>query len=753
MLPAMNETLTRRALEWLIRVRWGLLALALILGAVGTYVGSGLTMDRSLERMFAPDDPLLPAYQKLQKAFGKHQIVLAIYRDEQLDEAEGLARVNELAQRARSIPGVVSVVSMHDVPGLVGNGGTEINDNKRAELLVDVFAGYTHNAELDAAGVVCLLDQSSSAAVPTRETLAELHKLVDDLPGGALVGEPVMIGEAFDLLEADGRRLNTWCLGLLLATFFVCFRQIRWIVLPLMLVQITLAMTRGLLVLFNLQLSMVSSMLAAIVTVVGIAAIVHVIVRYRDERSSGHTPQEAFIRAGEVIVAPLFFACLTDALGFAALMVSNVKPVVDFGLMMALGSALVFVVIAMITPAIVLFGNDRLDEANSEESPRLQLWLHSLYEWSSRRAKTLGLIAVLITVVTVIGSMRLEQETDFTRNFREDSQLVTGYQFVDRDFGGAGVWDILIPAPAKIDKDFVIEITNFEQELQEKAPGLTKAMSLADMLDAGSGGLENVSFGADMALQMGLRLVRGRLPDFIGTIHNATAPDEERYVRIMLRAPEQLEATAKARLIDQVQSVTAETYPDAHVTGYYVLLTNLIESLLRDQWTTFAVSSLGVLLVMVVAFRSFPLALVTLIPNILPVFWLFGVMGWLGLKINMGAAMIAAVSVGLSVDGSIHYVMSYQRLRRLGLSIDESLQAVQGSVGRSAVLATLALMVGFSTLMVSEFVPTVYFGSLVTLTMIGGLVGNIVALPLLIKVVEKEKIESASVPLGHGGCR
>jgi uncharacterized protein len=741
----MTETLTRRALEWLIRARWGLLALALILGAAGGYIGSGLTMDRSLERMFALDDPLLPAYQKLQKAFGKHQIVLAIYRDSQLGEAEGLARVNELAQAAKKLPGVVSVVSIHDIPGLVGNGGTELNDNKRAELLIEVFAGYTHNTDLDAAGIVCLLDQSSSASVPTRQTLAELHKLVDPLPGGALVGEPVMIGEAFDLLEADGRRLNTWCLGLLLATIFICFRQLRWIVLPLVLVQVTLAMTRGLLVLLNVQLSMVSSMLAAIVTVVGVAAVMHVIVRYRDERLSGRPPRAAFIRAGEVIAAPLFFACLTDALGFAALMTSSVKPVVDFGLMMALGSGLVFVVIAMVAPAIVLFGNDRLEESSDIESPRLQSWLHRLYEWSSRRARTLGLLAVLITVATVIGSMRLEQETDFTRNFREDSQLVTGYQFVDREFGGAGVWDILVPARAMIDKKFVLEITEFERKLRETAPALTKAMSLADMLDAGSGGIKSVPFGADMALRAGLGLVRGRLPDFIGTIYNGEAEDGDRYLRIMLRAPEQLEAAAKARLIDQVSEITAEVYPEAHVTGYYVLLTNLIESLLRDQWTTFAVSSLGVLLVMVIAFRSFPLALMTLIPNILPVFWLFGTMGWLGLKINMGAAMIAAVSVGLSVDGSIHYVMSYRRLRRNGLSVDEALQAVQGSVGRAAVLATLALMVGFSTLCVSEFIPTVYFGSLVTLTMIGGLVGNVVALPLLIKVVEKEEVHDAVV--------
>jgi predicted RND superfamily exporter protein len=137
------------------------------------------------------------------------------------------------------------------------------------------------------------------------------------------------------------------------------------------------------------------------------------------------------------------------------------------------------------------------------------------------------------------------------------------------------------------------------------------------------------------------------------------------------------------------------------------------------------------------AFRSLPLAVATLIPNILPVFWLFGVMGWLGLKINMGAAMIAAVSVGLSVDGSIHYVMSYLRLKRQGLSRDQALLDVQSSVGRAAVLATLALMVGFSTLCFSEFIPTVYFGTLVSLTMIGGLVGNLVALPLLLRVVEK----------------
>ncbi len=733
----MPTNLTHRALHWLIDQRWWLLALAILLGGVGAYVGRDLQMDRSLERMFAPNDPLLAPYQELQGAFGQHQLVLAIYRDAELATPAGLARVNELAQAARAIPGVVSVVSMHDVPGLLDNEGTAIKNNNRGKKLQAVFASYTHNESLDAAGVVCLLEKESTAQRPTRETLAELRELMKPLPGGALVGEPVLIGEAFDLLEADGRRLNTWCLGLLLLTIYICFRQLRWIVLPLILVQVSLALTRATLVLLDVQLSMVSSMLAAIVTVVGISAVVHFIVQFRDEQARGLTPRKAFERTTRELAAPVFFSCLTDALGFAALTVSSVKPVSDFGLMMAIACLMVIVAMLLTVPGIILWPGNKLVRSTAAEDTRLHNHLNIVYDWSCRHARLLAIGSLLITIVAAIGNGRLVQDTDFTHNFRQDSDLVRGYKFVDRDFGGAGVWDILLPAPRRIDKKFIVEVLEFEDQLREQASGLTQVTSLADMLDAGSGGLRQVSFGGEMAVRGGLSLMRARLPEFVAAIYNPQTSDNKQYFRIMLRASERLDSTKKAELVAQVKAITAARYPEAEVTGYYVLLTHLIESLLRDQWTTFAVATVGILLVMTLAFKSLPLALVSLIPNAFPIFWLFGAMGWLGLQINMGAAMIAAASLGMSVEGSIHYVMSYQRLRREGESRDAALRDVHSSVGRAAVLATLALMVGFSTLCVSEFIPTVYFGALVSLTMIGGLVGNLVALPLLIRTVER----------------
>ena len=170
----------------------------------------------------------------------------------------------------------------------------------------------------------------------------------------------------------------------------------------------------------------------------------------------------------------------------------------------------------------------------------------------------------------------------------------------------------------------------------------------------------------------------------------------------------------------------------AQVTGSYVLLTNLITSVSRDQWTCFAVATLGVGVMMALAFRSPLLALIALIPNVLPILGVLARWATWVCAVNMGAAMIAAVSMGLSVDSSIHYITAFRRACAGGLGVTQALDEVQKSVGRAAVYSTIALIVGFLALTTSQFVPTIYFGSLVSLAMLGGLLGNIVILPLLL---------------------
>jgi predicted RND superfamily exporter protein len=158
-----------------------------------------------------------------------------------------------------------------------------------------------------------------------------------------------------------------------------------------------------------------------------------------------------------------------------------------------------------------------------------------------------------------------------------------------------------------------------------------------------------------------------------------------------------------------------------------------------DQWLAFAVATFGIAIAMACALRDMRLATIGLIPAILPNLVVLGVLGWSGTAVNLGAAMIAAVSMGLGVDSSLHYLIRYQRERKGGRTLREALQVSQGETGLAVLMATLALVVGFASMALSEFLPTVAFGTLAAWTMLGGLIGNLCILPALVSLVEREK--------------
>ncbi len=355
-------------------------------------------------------------------------------------------------------------------------------------------------------------------------------------------------------------------------------------------------------------------------------------------------------------------------------------------------------------------------------------------------------LLVLLLIASLAGLLQLEIETDFTKNFRRESPIVKSYAFIEENLGGAGVWDVLVPAPANLDNDYLQRVRTLEQQLRgiviendqgQEVVGLTKVLSLVDGIDAATVN----PLLARISPELKARGMEVTMPHFVAALrtrdNTAGAPN---YLRIMLRAREQQSASEKSQLIEKVALAARQHFPAtaeqpaAEVTGFYVLLTNLITSVLRDQWTCFAVATLGVGIMMTLAFRSILLALIALVPNVLPILAVLGAMGWLGVRVNMGAAMIAAVSMGLSVDSSIHYITSFRRARTAGRSVSDALEDVQQSVGRAVVYSTIALIVGFLALCTSQFVPTIYFGSLVSLAMLGGLFGNLVILPLLLHI-------------------
>ncbi|MCA9120244.1 MAG: MMPL family transporter [Planctomycetaceae bacterium] len=706
--------------------------------------------------MFSASDPLLPPYQLLKDTFGGNEVVLAVYVDSDLlnPDRSGLKRLIAIAERCQGVPGVNAVLSL-DRP--IGESVVD-PENPLASRTQLLFENYTHGRDGHTVAVVCLLDPESEASITRRETIDHLQAIIRDLPDGLpagwLAGEPVMVADGLRYVEEDGQRLGIWSTILLSTVILLFFRSIRWVVIPLMVVQWALLLTKATLVVSGLRLSLVSSMLAAIITVVGIATVVHLIVCFREARLAGLAPREALLRSGNLLAAPILWAIMTDAVGFGALLAANVGPIQDFGQMMAIGSLFVLAGVALIVPAVALAGGFDTNPKQAWGEAKLSTELTRIPELASRHpVLTVGTI-LLVIGFGVTGTVRLRVETDFTKNFRSGSPIVNAYEFVEQHLGGAGVLDVLLPAPGTLDWDYLQKAQHLEQRLRtevvasdeagQPVPGLTKVISLSDAVLASSVvDLRKVRLRAIRASLVGASLagMQSRIPAFYAALYGEEPATDQHYFRIMLRARERQDAAQKQSIIAQVRRITLEEFPpkerspSAEVTGFYVLLTNLIESMIRDQWVTFAVAAGGIFLMMSIVFRNPLYAAIAMVPNTLPILLVLGVMGWLELRINMGAAMIAAVSMGLSVDSSIHYLTSFRRARHQGKSVAESLAEVQRTVGLAVVFSTFALIAGFSILGTSEFVPTIYFGVLVSLSMLGGLIGNLLLLPLMLRAI------------------
>ena len=764
----------------MIRWRWVWFSLSMFMLALAWPASQRLTFDRSLQSMFAAEDPTRTDFELLQSKFGISDLIVFAYRDKELwaSDGSGLERLLRIRERIEATPGVAVAMDLSKIDQMLGQldqpltmFGPLLGQSKKHVLLdhrkaiansfKTIFEGQTHSRDGALVAIACLLKPTKQSEITTRETLLKLRTIADSLSDqaadkGMLVGQPVMVEEGFDEIEQDGRRLSvvsTICLALLI---LIGFRSLRWAIVSIAVVQWSLIVTRGLLAWFAWDLTMVSSMLASIVTVIGVATTMHWMLGYQRAMKSGAEPAEALRQSMMHLWRPIAWACITDAIGFASLAFAKVGPVQDYGWMMAMGSLVVLVGIFMLVPTLALLPvaprqfakplglSFALSPIPGDEP--LRGCLLCILRWVTARPFFVSIAAILVCVVAGWGALRLKVETDFIKNFRSDAPLVVAYRAVEAELGGAGVWDVVVPAPKVLTQVYLDQVAELEKSLMAlNVPGsdpgeplrLTKVMSFADADKA-----------AQLSTSLGLLTIEGRLlgmKQVMGSFVSTLVTDFEgnaRYLRIMLRSREQAEATQKEQLIAEVRRTVDDAVRSdawgtggnrtATVSGYYVLLSQLVSSVVADQWRCFAVATFGIWIAMSIALRAPWLALLAILPNALPSLCILGWLGWTDTRVNLGAAMIAAVSMGLSVDSSLHYLIRFQRERALGRSRGNAMSEAQSETGMAILLSTIALVLGFGSLSTSHFLPTVVFGTTASISMLGGLACNLVVLPALV---------------------
>lgn len=728
--PATPHVLYRLACL-LIRWRSALLCLAIGLTVLAIPVAERLRLNESVESFFTDDDPLIVSYRDSKEWFGGDEFVMLAYPH---DDACSKEHLDELE---------AFVGALNDVPGVQPESTQSLESFLRPELgrsvvmrvLTRAFARINQERILEfgenvvisgdalTTCIVLRLVPEEAATVSRSETFGEIRRLAAEHdPPAAVTGEPIQVHDMFRYVEQDSAILSWASSGLLLLMILLLFRAIRWIVLPLIVVHVTLIWTKAALVLMGVESSMVSTMLTSLLTIIGLATVMHVTVLYRERRNT-RDRFDAFRETLIVLGPPTFWTCVTTAIGFGALMSSQISPVQSFALMMVVGTMLVLVTSMAILPGGALIGRLGADPRHTPAERKLLSGLDRI-SFALEGRPRLWLAAMLcLMAATGAGLFRLRVETDFSKNFRESTPTVQSLRFFERHLGGVGTWEVNFPAPEELNEESLQPVRELAAALREiKLPDgtrLTKVISIADGIDFAPG--RNINQKLER-----LALIQ---PEFAASLYDPNSGK----MRITLRSLEQQPAEVKLRLIDEVTRVSREYYPEAQTTGLYVLLANLISSLVEDQIVSFALAAIGVFLCMSLAFRSVWIGLISMFPNVFPLLLVIGGMGWTGLPINLGTAMIASVSMGLTVDSSIHYISGYLRAREEGASHHEAVRGTHSSVGRTLVFAYLVLVIGFLVLTLSNFIPLVYFGALVSLSMIGGLLGDLVLLPLLLK--------------------
>jgi predicted RND superfamily exporter protein len=781
--PNDSETgLLGRLADWLIRWKGTLLLVALAATLAAIPVAARLRLDERIESFFAVDDPLLLAYQDSKAWFKGDEFVLVAYEVPQpegesddsaagqvetgSDEAGGegltgieqavanttsnehLTKLKEFAAQLSAVPGIVPE-STQTLEGLLHPrfGTTPID-----RILARIYARMNQDAILDfgehllistdrkTVEIILRLAPETETGPSRRETYRRIRELAAAHdPPAAVAGEPIQVHDMFRYVEQDSRLLGWVSTLLLLVLILVLFRSLRWVALPLLVVHVTLVWTKAVLAASGLRLSMVSSMLTSLVTIIGVATVMHVTLVFRDWRQRADRPR-AFREMFIELCPPVAWTSLTTALGFFALMSSSITPVRSFGLMLGLASLMLLPVAALLLPGGILIGGLDCDPRPAPAEGTLLRWLERLCHGLERHPRALlaGMIALM--VASGSGLWFTQVETDFSKNFRESSEIVQALEFFETKLGGVGNWEVHFPAPPELTDEALEPVRELATALRQVETDdgirLTKVVALSDGID----------FAPGSNLDQKLTRLNAIQPEFVESLYDAKAGR----MRIVLRALERQPAEVKLRLIDEVTATARRFYPEARTTGLYVLLANLISSLQRDQLVSSLLAAAGVFGCIAIMHRSVWLGFVSLFPNVFPLMLVLGGMGWAGIPVNIGTAMIASVSMGMTDDSSIHYLREYIHDRKTGAGHLQAMHAAHSTVGPALVFATLILVAGFLVLALSNFIPLVYFGVLVALSMLGGLLGGLILLPLLLKWVPVKSTKTVQEPAAEG---
>lgn len=612
------------------------------------------------------------------------------------------------------------------------------------------------------------------------QNIEKIRSVIKNYQGEAklfLGGVGMIADDIVGFVKSDLVIYGSTLVLLLIFILWFIFKQAIWILLPLLICTLSVIATTGVLGLFGWEVTVISSNFISLQLIITISIVLHLIVRYRELALKYKKSNQYKLVINSVLskINPSFFAIITTIAGFGSLVLSGIQPVKNLGWMMSTGIAISLFIAFLIFPAILILIK-RVDVKNTSNKKSKYMSISSSFV--EKRGTTIIVSSVIIVLFALTGALNLKVENSFINYFKKSTEIYKGMEVIDNKLGGTTPLDVIIRFDANKKDEPKIEVakpketnddfgdfSDFEAEFEESAndeqywfsqdkmkiitdvhdylesiPEVGKVSSLATLLKVGKILNEGKELdGITLALlynKLPLEYKDLILSPYINIEHNEARVN----IRIIDSNPNLRRDALIKKLNSELGEVIDNTTVEFRLSNLMILYNNMLQSLFDSQIKTLGFVVTILFFMFLVLFKSIKIAIIAILANIVPISIIFGIMGCLSIPLDIMTITIAAISIGIGVDDTIHYIHRFHEEYKKDHNYIDAMKRSHESIGYAMVYTSLVVIVGFSILVLSNLIPTIYFGLLTVVVMATILLSALFLLPRLLIILQ---------PYGH----
>ena len=597
--------------------------------------------------------------------------------------------------------------------------------------------------------------------IRNHQNISEIRDVISKYGENAKIhlgGIPMIADDMMSYIKSDILVFGIGVFLFIILTLWFIFRNLKWVIMPLLGCATSVIFMIGLLGLIGWKVTVISSNFIALMLILNMAMNIHVTVRYLQlKKEVPHlTKNEAVFEASKKMMLPILYTVLTTICAFLSLVFSGIKPIIDFGWMMTLGLLVSLLVTFLLLPSLIslLSSDSEMGIKDTEKS----FITSALGSFTKNNIVLIYGSTLLVIFLSLVGIFRLEVENSFINYFDKETEIYKGMKKIDEDLGGTTPLNIILKFPttkkeAKQEED---EFDEWEEENETNAnkakywftrDKMDKIIKVHDYLDGLPEIGKVISFGSILRVaedlnnkelqSLEIAVLYSKIPESIKTeIISPYISVEKDEARINIRIKDSLKDLRRNELIKKINlelntklGLKKEEYK---LAGVLILFNNLLQSLFKSQILTLGIVILGIFSMFFILFRNTVLSFIGIVPNFIAAFFILGIIGLLAIPLDMMTITIAAITIGIAVDNSIHYIYRFKEEFKKIKNYSKTLDRCHSTVGVAILNTSITIVFGFSILVLSNFIPTIYFGIFTGIAMLLAMISVLTLLPKLI---------------------